>query len=258
MLSSSSIRLLAILATTIVIAGCSNSSEPTPPAPLITTPKVGSTYTIDSYEKDSLGRMVPGSFQTTIRTITSTNATVEGKSNVVQYTDGDETTSLHFETNGDVAFFQPATSSGDQMPAGLPVEIPDFTIPARWVTFGYGSKAPMTIPSFDTTLMIDAGVFPLPVNLTATGTTSYIGTENLTTTSGVVATQKGLLSVTVNFSSLIASGSFKTVDTIWFAPNLGMFVKDDGSTTATLPDAFGGNQNLGGTFNVLTSYSLAQ
>ncbi len=144
------------------------------------------------------------------------------------------------------------------MPTGLPVAIPAFTIPARWVTFGYGSKAPMTIPSFDTTLTVDGGLFPLQVGLTATGTTSYIGSENLTTSSGVVATQKGLLSVTVNFSSLIANGSFKTVDTIWFAPKLGMFVKDDGFATATLPAAFGGNQNLGGTFNVLTSYSLAK
>lgn len=255
-LKSSHLVMLAVGAmTAATFTGCSSSDAP--PEPLITTPKSGTAYMVDNYQKDSLGRIDQSSKQSSIRTITSTNATIAGKTGVVQYVEDSTTTSLHFESNGDVSFLQPETSYPDpSMPMALPVQLPAFHIPARWVVFGYGTKQQNTIPSYDTTLSISGPLpVPIPVNIHVGGTTSYIGTEDLTISNGKIATQKALLTVDVNFSSIVASGSIHTVDTIWFAPKLGMFVKDDGLATAKLPATFGGDQNLGGTYNILTSYS---
>jgi hypothetical protein len=243
-LTSSHLVMLAVGAmATAIFTGCSSSDAPKDP--LITTPASGTAYMVDNYQKESLGRIDQSTKQSSIRTIIST------------YAETGDTTSLHFESNGDVSFLQPETSFPDpSMPMALPVQIPAFRIPARWVVFGYGTKQQNTIPSYDTTLSISGPLpVPIPVNIHVAGTTSYIGTEDLPITSGTIATQKALLTVDINFTSIVASGSIHTVDTIWFAPKLGMFAKNDGLATAKLPATFGGDQNLGGTYNILTSYS---
>jgi hypothetical protein len=255
-LRSSSLALLAVGAmAAATLTGCSSSD--TPPEPLITTPANGTAYMVDNYQKDSLGQIDQSSKKSSVRTIISTNATVSGKTGVVQYYEDADTTSLHFESNGDVSFLQPAVSYPDpSMPIALPVALPAFHVPARWVLFGYGSKQQNTIPGYDTSLSVSGPLpVPIPVNIHVTGTTSYIGSEDMTISNGKIATHKALLTVDVNFTSIIASGSIQTVDTIWFAPKLGMFVKDDGMATAKLPATFGGDRNIGGTYNILTSYA---
>lgn len=247
-----------------LITGCATEPGPEPP---IRTPGTGSSYKFSNHAKDTTGAIIPNSETRTTRTIISTNTTLMGESNVVQFRETNDTStnsaaadtvSMHYEANGDVKLFQPAiTFPNDDFPAPPGVPFPNISIPARWVLFGFTSKSQVTIPSYDTTVNITFSGFPISLNVKATGTTSYIGTEDLMIGGEKVATQKGLLTVNMQLSAaLLFSGSFKTTDTVWFAPKLGMIVKDDAITTSVLPAQFGPSGIVGGTHSVLTSYTI--
>ena len=238
-----------------IFSGCSGCGTE-PGEPLIKAPKSGSSFTYVNYAKDSLGELIPGSRRTSTRVISATGLTHMGKGDVVRFLDGPDTVYLHYASNGDAAFLQPAISyPGDNFPT-LP-GLPSISVPARWVLFPFGSKTAITLPSYDTTITVDAGGFPVPVNVDAEGVTSFIGTEKLTVGTESIETQKGLLKVDISFSAfLVGTGTITTIDTVWFAPKLGMFIKDDGMTTGNLPEQFGGRQRFGGTYSELTSYSL--
>lgn len=232
-------------ATAITIAGCSSA----PQEPLITTPKVGSGYTFENYQKDSTGHVDQSTKQVTTSSVTSVNTAVLGKTDVVRYMEGPDTMDLHFQSNGDVDMRQPALI----LPSPA---LPYITIPSRWVVLPYGTKALTTIPGLDTTISIP--IIPLPIPLKATGNVVYIGTEDLKIAGNTVATQKALMTVKVTFSALIYSGVVTATDTLWFAPKLGMIVKDDGlqEQQGNLPAQLGGNGIIGGTYRLLTDFSL--
>lgn len=243
----------------LALAGCDGCSSSTnPKEPLIITPKPGSGFIYTYYNTDENDQPIEQTRQTTARSVIKNGATVMGKDNVVQYLEDADTISVHYEENGDASFLQmPITYPNNEF-GGIPnLPIPSFTIPSRWVTFGYGSKTQMVVPRFDTVMSTIIGGFPVLISVQANGTTMSLGDENLSINGETIATNKGLLTVNVAFNaSLLMAGTITTVDTIWFAPKLGMFVKDDGFTRANLPQQFGGNRAFGGTFNTLISYSM--
>lgn len=247
-----------------MITGC--ATEPNPPEPLIHTPGSGSAYRFTNYAKDTTGTNIQSSETHSTRTIIATNATILGQGGVVQFREQNDTStgttadtvSMHYEGNGDVKLFQPAVSFPNaDFPAPPGIPLPNLTIPARWVTFGFGSKTQMTVPSYDTTVNLTLSGFPISLNVKATGTTSYIGTEDVMVGAEKIATQKGLLTVNVQFAAaLLFNGSITTTDTVWFAPKLGMFVKDDAISRSVLPAQFGPSGIMGGSYSVLTSYTM--
>ncbi|MEO5930274.1 MAG: hypothetical protein ABIR47_10115 [Candidatus Kapaibacterium sp.] len=231
-------------ATAITMAGCGTTD---PQAPLITTPKVGSGYTFENYQKDSTGHIDQSTKTVSTSSVTSVNTAVLGKTDVVRYMEGVDTMDLHFQANGDVDMRQPALI----LPSPA---LPYINIPSRWVVLPYGSKALTTIPGMDTTISIP--MIPLPIAVKATGNVVYIGTEDLKVGTNTVATQKALMTINVSFNALILNGTVVSTDTLWFAPKLGMIVKDDGLQQGNLPAQLGGNGILGGTYRILTDFSL--
>lgn len=243
----------------VALAGCNGCSSATDPKdPLITTPKPGSGFIYTYYNTDENDVPIERTRQTTARSVIANGATVLGRTNVVQYLEDADTISVHYEENGNASFLQMPITYPNSEFSGIPnLPIPSFTIPSRWITFGYGSKNQMTVPRFDTVLAANIGGLPLVISVQATGTTTYLSDENLSISGETIATNKGLLTVNVAFNAaLLAAGTITTVDTIWFAPKLGMFVRDDGFTRGNLPQQFGGNRAFGGTFNTLISYSM--
>lgn len=236
---TSTLALLPILA---MLAGC---STPDAPDPLIKSPGTGSSFTYKSHLKDSTGQKDPKSEQTLLNTVGPTGLTYEGKSNVVSFIEGVDTSYVVYEGNGDVTAYQPElTLPSPQMPFLI--------IPGRWVTFPFGTKNPVAVPGYSTTTTLP--MIPVPVTINVTGTTSYIGTENLQIGTETIATQKGLLTINSTVSSLIASGPVTSIDTFWFAQKLGVFVKEDGLDVGKIPVYADGI--LGGRFRMLMSYSL--
>jgi hypothetical protein len=241
------------------LAGC--GTEPLP-EPLIHTPGTGSAYHFTNFDKDSTGEKISSSQTSSTRTIVANNATVVGKTGVVQFAQvtngqtGADTSSLHYEGNGDVMFLQPAiVYPSDQFPAMPGVPIPNLNIPARWVLLPFGTKVETVIPGYDTTLTIPG--IPLPINLKVSGTAAYVKDEELTIGSEKLATQKGLVTINIQFSAfLVGTGTIKTTDSIWFAPKLGMFIKDDALTTSEMPAQFGTSGIMGGTYSIMTSYTM--
>jgi len=250
---------IAILTTpalcALVLAGCGSTE---PKEPLIHTPGTGSSFIYTYYSKDSSGRPIELTRRTVSRSVLATGVSVMGKNSVVQYLEDGDTINVHYEENGDASFLQAAVAyPNNDMPElpGLP--LPSVTLPARWVTFPYGSRTAMAIPSFDTTIMVNVGGFPIPVTTHATGTTTYLKDEELSISGETIATNKGLLTLNITFTvPLLATGSVSVIDTIWFAPKLGMFIKDDGFSHGIFPEEYGGERDLGGTYNILTSYTL--
>jgi hypothetical protein len=250
-------RLLLMLGASIAIfTGCSTDV----PEPLIHTPSTGSIYNYDNYQTDSTGAKIDASETHTSRTILNTNATIEGKSGVVQFLDGSDTISMKYEGNGDVQLLQPGTTFPNaDFPAPAGFSFPTIRVPARWVTFGFGSKAQQAVPGYDTTVFVTIPTIPLPITVVidATGNTTYLGTENFIVSGETIATQKALLTVNIQFSAAgLLNGSTTTVDTVLFAPKLGMFVKDVAQTSAVLPAQFGTSGLQGGTVSVMTGYAV--
>jgi hypothetical protein len=249
-------RLLLMLGASIAIfTGCSTDV----PEPLIHTPSVGSMFLFDNYNTDSAGTKIDVSETQTTRTILNTNAKVGDTSGVVQFLEAPDTISMKYEPNGDVRLLQPATSFPNaDFPIPTNFGFPSIHVPARWVTFGLGSKAQQPVTGFDTTVSVDltgSGTL-IPVVIHATGNTSYIGTEDLTVGSEKIATQKGLLTVNVQLTAFILSGSITTTDTVWFAPKLGMFIKDVATTNAVVPSQIGTSGPQGGKVSVMTGYAM--
>lgn len=250
--------LLGVCTLAFSLSGCDCGTEPFK-VPAVTLPKVGAAYNYVNYSKDTLGARVDASQTFSTRTVIANNATVAGKTGVVQYVEGTDTASMHFETNGDVQVLQPAmTFPNDQFsaPPGLP--FPTINIAARWVMFGYGSKAQNTVPPYDTSVTVQVPGLPIPVavNIKMNGTTSYIGTEDIMVNAEKIATQKGLLTVNTSFVTLLGTIKVTTTDTLWFSQKLGIFVKDDGLSTAEMPAQFGRSGIVGGTLSTLTGYTI--
>jgi hypothetical protein len=249
---------LLLLASAAIFIGCDCGTEPG--EPLIHTPGSGSMFMFSNHQTDSLGNTIPATQTQTTRTILNTNATIAGKSGVVQFLEAGDTISMKYEANGDVQLLQPATTypnAAFPAPAGL--ALPNVTVPARWLLFGLGSKTPQTVPGYDTTVSVSMSGLPLPIVVTvnATGNTAYIGTEDLVIAGETIPTQKALLTVNANFSAaLLFSGSTTTVDTVWFAPKLGMFIRDEAKTSAQLPPQFGTSGPMGGKASVMTGYTM--
>jgi hypothetical protein len=247
-------RLLLMLGASIAIfTGCSTDV----PEPLIHTPSTGSIFNYDNYQTDSAGNKIDITETHTTRTILNTNAKVGDTSGVVQFLEPPDTVSMKYEPNGDIRLLQPATTFPNAaFPAPSGFAFPSLTVPARWATFAFGSKSQQMIPGFDTTLSVEFNGVNVPVVIHATGNTSYVGTENLTVGTETIPTQKGLLTVNVQLTALILTGNFTTVDTVWFAPKLGMIIKDVATTNAQVPAQFGTSGPKGGTVSVMTGYAM--
>ncbi len=237
------------------IAGCCPDE---PGEPLIRVPKPGSGFSYTYYSTDSNGRKIDATVETVSRHVIANGVTVMGRENAVQYLEDGDTISLHYEADGDASYLQaPISYPGDEFPSMPGLPIPNITIPARWITFAFGSKVPQEIPDYDTTIMVPFNGLPVPVSIDAEGSTSYIGTEDISVSGETIATQKGLLTVNVTFTvPLLGGGNVTSIDTIWFAPKLGMFVKDVGSRRGNFPAQLGGARKLNGSFNALTGYVM--
>lgn len=183
-------RLLLIPALcTALLAGCSDD-ETGPKEPLIRTPKPGSGFSYTYYNLDTNGQRIDQTMRTVSRHVLANGVTVMGRENVVQYMEDSDTISLHYEADGDASYLQsPIAYPGDEFPSMPGIPIPNITVPARWITFAFGSKTTQEIPDYDTTVMVDFNGLPLPISIEAEGATSYIGTEDISVSGETIATQ---------------------------------------------------------------------
>ncbi len=238
----------------VLLGGCVNAP---PDVPTVTKPAVGSSFTYVSYVKDSTGTNIPISENYFTRVITATNVAVAGRTGATSYQEDGQTYNLFYETNGDVSYLQPPIEyPGANFPEipGLPA----LSFPARWALFGLVNRRAHAIQGIDTALVltIPGLPIPIPVTLKVSSITQYAGTDSLRVGSETLGTWKSTLSVVTVFNSPLGGGRTVTMDTLWFAPKLGMFVKDEGITNAVLPEAFGPSGVIGGNSSTLTSYSL--
>lgn len=220
------------------LTGC--KSDPASPGNDVNTdpivaPKQGSTFTYNVYKTDSTNKKVPGSDETVIYTVVSTNLTLGGKSNVLLFTsDRSDSGYIHYESNGDVAIYQGSDEGG--------VEV------FSWITLPFVSRATRNETLIDTTLSEGpfSGKVKVTSQTTGTGTEKIkVGTEELKTNK---ATWK--LDVTIPFFGTSVTST--STSTFAFHPKVGFWVKQESQSNAVLSGVGG----TSGEVMTLTSYSL--
>jgi hypothetical protein len=226
--------LLIATSLTMFISSCSSSSSPASnntnnSNSSIVHPKLGSTFTDSSYTRDTSLNPIPKTGTVIVYTLTDTNFSIGGKTNVFEYTSTSDTVYLHYESNGDFSNY--ATFGISTLMVGQ-----------EWVTLPSQSQGTIPLTSFSSVLVADT----IQVSGSAKGTGSEvdnIGTQavNASNTSlSVQAYAPQLLATTTGF-----------VNTS-FAPSLGFLTHYDVSTHGV----FYGFNLSGGIHRFLISYNL--
>ena len=204
------VRLLtASLLLTIVASAC--SSDPSSPGTTFTFIKanVGSSFTFDVFETDSLGMMVPGTRDTIVHNVVAAGLTYGGKSNVIMVTErarsGEDTTYYAYETNNDISL----TSGPDTLGTFV------------WSTFPVASGTPQPFTSVDTVDFL--------------GIITIVRTDILTTRDGEaslsidgVATPTVRININTKLGVTLAglpAGIIESNSYINYAPSIGYLVK---------------------------------
>lgn len=197
-------------------------------------PKVGTTYTYQGYQTDSMGMKVPGSDTAWTATVISDNANFMGKSKVFQVDDNGTKNYYTYEDNGDVDLYL------DQSSLGLfSFFIGNYL--NQWFTFPTASHIKGLIV-FDSTISL-----PGFGDIEIIGRIDYLGEEEL-----VVGIERHIATkCALKVSSLL----FKYEQTFRFVPEIGYFAKMTTSTSLlSLPGLGGGFTS--GSDQTLIAYSL--
>lgn len=212
-------------------------------------PKLGSTYTYDLYQTDSIGDKVPGSDTTIVATVISTDLNYLGKSKVFQVEDGGATNFHTFEQNGDLSISLDTTNGpgGGGFPGITPPTI------SQWFTFFTGSKIKGDLQVFDSSIAMSIPGSPVPITIEIKAVTGYIGEEAVIVGSESLACSK----IHVKFTVTALGTPITTTDQVyWFCPKLGYFAKEQTISGAVTIPIIGLNFPASGSVQILTSYHL--
>lgn len=199
------------------IAGCKSDSITDPPGVTVTIPKVGSSFTVQTFGRDRSGAKVAGTEDTVTATVTATDGSFYGRQNVVIVSPpsgGDDFMLIH-EPNGDVSVISAHSNGSTDF---------QFTMPQQWIRLPFGSKQGGLLRSYDTTATSGS----LSGGLTHRTSVGYLGSEELTLGGEKLATHK--VRVTTNWTATHGSSSetVEVKETFWFAPKIGFFLKIEG------------------------------
>jgi hypothetical protein len=218
------VSLIAVVAISM-LGGCeddpatSNNNSIT-----VVKPGSGSSFVFSIYEIDSNHVKVPGSDSTETKTVTSTNLSMQGESNVYLIVSSMDTTYFSYQSNGDIKMLS-AEAAGD-------------SVVAAWLTLPVGSRAAQSATIFSDTI-------PIVGYMNIKWSAKHIGTANLTVGSETLATQM----IEQTMETTIFSIPTVTKDTMWIAPSIGFIAQQKNFSTSV----FGGG---GGGSMTLTSYAL--
>ncbi len=218
----------------ISFASCSSSTTPSSNNNNTTGsstihPKLGSTFTDSSYTRDTSLNPVPSSGSVIVYTLTDTNFSIGGKTNIFKFTSTSDTILLHYESNGD---FSNYTTFG----------IGSLVVGQEWVTLPSQSQGTIPITPFSTFFFIDT----IQVTGSASGTgteTEMIGTHSLNASKTLLNADAYAITLKVH---TLASGNTA------FAPALGFPTHFDITTKGN----FSGTSLNGGIHRFLIDYNL--
>ncbi|MFI5263419.1 MAG: hypothetical protein ACHQM6_02780, partial [Candidatus Kapaibacterium sp.] len=167
-INSGMFGVLIAISLTIFIASCSSSSSPNSnnsTGSNIVHPKLGSIFTDSAYTRDTSFNVVPQSGMVIVYTLTDTNFSIAGKTNVFEFASNFDTIFLHYESNGDVSNY---STFG----------IGALVVGKEWVTLPTQSQGTIPITPIDTFFLIDT--VQITGSAKGTGTeTETIGTHSV-------------------------------------------------------------------------------
>lgn len=221
-------------ALALVIASCSNPSEPTPETPTMKVPGTGSTYVFDTYGTDESGAKISGSDAEFTESVIASNISFGGRTGVWSVIGSASTDTTHYclDANKDVLL-----NSGDLegVLGGM-----------KWLRY------PVTTGTTQKDTAISTqNINGISIELVAIVTSSRVGEEQITVGSEAVKVVKltSEFSVTAKAFGQVVNESTLT-STLWYAPSLGLMVR------RVIPAQNVGGDLQEGTVEMLKSYSL--
>lgn len=227
-------HLLLFLAAALVIASCSNTTDPTPEAPSMKVPGVGSTFTFDAYGTDDKDAKIPGTDSAFTESVVATNLSYEGKTGVwAVVSESSDTTFFCYDTNKDLLGY--IGGGNDPLFGGL-----------KWL------RLPITTGSAITDTVVSTQDFNgIPVELVAVITRNRVGDDQATVGTESIKTIKLALNYNLTVKALGQVVDQSTMSsTLWYAPSLGAMIRR--VTPANTRDG----EVEPGTVEMLKSYSL--
>ncbi len=227
-------NLLLFVAAALVIASCSNTTEPTPEAPSMKVPGVGSTFTFDAYDTDDKDAKIPGTDSAFTESVVASNVSYEGKTGVWAVVgETSDTTFYCYDTNKDLLIGGGAAA--DELLGDL-----------KWL------RLPITTGSALTdTVMSTQDFNGIPVELVVVITRNRVGDDQATVGTESIKTVKLTMNINITIKALgqVVDQS-ATSSTLWYAPSLGAMIRR--VTSANTRDG----EVEPGTVEMLKSYSL--
>lgn len=226
-------NLLLFLAAALVIASCSNTTDPTPEAPTMKVPGVGSTFTFDAYVTDDKDAKIPGTDSAFTESVVASNVSYEGKTGVWAVVgESSDTTFYCYDTNKDLLISGGATD-------GLLGDL-------KWL------RLPITTGSTLTDTVVSTQDFNgFPVELVVVITRNRVGDDQATVGTESIKTVKLAMNINITIKALgqVVDQSAMT-STLWYAPSLGAMIR------RVTPASTVGGEMQDGTVEMLKSYSL--
>lgn len=226
-------NLLLFVAAAFVIASCSNTTDPTPEAPTMKVPGVGSTFTFDAYDTDDKDAKIPGTDSAFTESVVASNVSYEGKTGVWAVVGESLDTTLYcYDTNKDLLISGGATD-------GLLGDL-------KWL------RLPITTGSALTDTVASTQDFNgIPVELVVVIIRNRVGDDQATVGTESIKTVKLTMNINLTVKALgqVVDQSAMT-STLWYAPSLGAMIR------RVTPASTVGGDMQDGTVEMLKSYSL--
>lgn len=199
--------LCGIVIALLLWSGCDSSTD-SGPSLAIQMPKMGSSYTYQRVDLDSLGRQIPGSELTFTDSVIETGLSYKGKTRVMHltrlennYAVGDAYYS--FEPNGDISAYIDY--------GGL------LSLPSFWITYPVQSYQAKTYTLLDTTI-VSGGT---STRMTAVATLSYAGISSMTIHDSTLMLVKIKIVGTQTITPDPQNMSYSVTADNYFAPSIG-------------------------------------
>lgn len=227
-------NLLLFVAAALVIASCSNTTEPTPEAPSMKVPGVGSTFTFDAYDTDDKDAKIPGTDSAFTESVVATNLSYEGKTGVWAVVgENSDTTFICYDANKDLLVY--VGGGNDPIFGGF-----------EWLRLPITTATAVT----DTVEFTDNdGGFPFEI--VAVITINRVGDDQVTVGNETIKTVKVAMTIsaTIKLAGQVVDQRVLT-NSLWFAPSLGTMIR-----RVTPANTFDGEVEPG-TVEMLKSYTL--
>lgn len=227
-------NLLLFVAAALVIASCSNTTEPTPEAPTMKVPGVGSTFTFDAYGTDDKDAKIPGTDSAFTESVVATNLSYEGKTGVWAVVgENSDTTFICYDANKDLLVY--VGGGNEPIFSGF-----------EWL------RLPITTATAVTdTVEFTQNDGGFPFEIVAVITINRVGDDQVTVGNETIKTVKVAMTIsaTIKLAGQVVDQRVLT-NSLWFAPSLGTMIR-----RVTPANTFDGEVEPG-TVEMLKSYSL--